>query len=161
MGTGREFAGHRPNGIDARMDERSVRVLFVEERSEIADEIRSSVGRAGCGSFDVVRETSLVNAAAQIGGEAFDLLLLDPALPGVERSAAIELASDLAHRLPVVVLTGIENLEASTQDMRGGLRCRIEQADIAGKLLSAIRRARRLGTGVMTPVFCRIDELCC
>jgi hypothetical protein len=31
---------------------------------------------------------------------------------------------------------------------------------VPGKLLSAIRRSRRLGTGVMTPLFCRIKGLC-
>jgi DNA-binding NarL/FixJ family response regulator len=103
-----------------------------------------------------------VNAVAQISGESFDLLLLDLSLSELEQSTAIEVAHDLAHRLPVVVLTGTQGLDevAVEAALREGLRAGIEQADVPGKLMSAIRRARRFGTGVMAPIFCRIDCLC-
>lgn len=142
------------------MDERFVRILFVEDRGDVADEIRKSLDHADRGSFEVVRETNLVQAVALIEGESFDLLLLDLSLADVERSTAIELANDLAHRLPVVVLTGTEALEDRTVPIREGLAACVEQADVPGKLLSAIRRSRRLGTGVMAPLFCRIEGLC-
>lgn len=161
MSTGAEFAGHRPHGEDARPDERFVRILLIEDRSVLADEIRQVLGRNVRASFEVVCESNLVAAAAQIEGDQFDLLLMDPALPGVERSAAFELASDLAHRLPVVVLTGTEPfVEKSHQDdaaLRRRLADCVEHADVPSKLLGAIRRSRRLGTGIMTPLFCRLE----
>jgi len=160
MSTGAEFADQSPRGEDIRVDEKFVRVLFVEDRTDVADEVRGTLGRAGRGSFDVVRETNLVRAVALIEGETFDLLLLDLSLPNVERSTAIELANDLAHRLPVVVLTGTEALGEGASPIRRGLKACIEHADVPGKLLSAIRRSRRLGTGVMAPLFCRIAGLC-
>lgn len=160
MSTGTEFISHRPRGEEARLDEKFVRVLFVEDRTDVAEEVRVTLGRADRGSFDIVRESDLVNAVAQIRGDRFDLLLLDLSLSTVERSTAIELANDLAHRLPVVVLTGTETLAEAPPERRAGLKARIEQADLPGKLLSAIRRSRRLGTGIMAPLFCRIDGLC-
>ena len=160
MSTGAEFSEHRPRGGDTRVDEKFVRILFVEDRTNVGDEIRETLGRACRGSFDVVRESNLVQAIALIEGEAFDLLLLDLSLLNVARSTAIELANDLAHRLPVVVLTGTEAFERDSSSIREGLKSCIEQADLPGKLLSAIRRSRRLGTGVMAPLFCRIEELC-
>lgn len=160
MSTGAEFAGHRPRGDDARSDERFVRILLVENRSALADEIRQSLGQAGRGSFDVVCESSLVEAAAQIRGDSFDLLLMDPMLPDVERRAALELANDLAHRLPVVVLTGTEAFAGAGDELRQRLRACVENADVPNKLLAAIKRSRRLGTGVMTPIFCRLESLC-
>lgn len=163
MSTGTEFSNRQTHAEDARMDERFVRVLFVETRSDLADEICGSLGRAGCGSFDIVQESSLVSAAAQIQGETFDLLLLDPALPDVDREAVIELASDLAHRLPVVVLTGTESCPtpepSNAESLRPLLKGCIERAELPGKLLGAIRRARRFGTGVMAPIFCRIEGI--
>jgi DNA-binding NtrC family response regulator len=160
MSTGPDFSEHRPHGEDTRIDEKFVRILFVEDRTNVADEIRETLGRACRGSFDVVRESNLVQAIALIEGEAFDLLLLDLSLLNVARSTAIELANDLSHRLPVVVLTGTEAFENDSSSIRAGLKSCIEQADLPGKLLSAIRRSRRLGTGVMAPLFCRIEELC-
>ncbi len=159
MGRGAEFVDHLPQSDDARADERFFRILFVEDRTDVADEIRGSLGRAGRGSFDVVRETDLVHAVAQIEGETFDLLLLDLSLQNVERRTAIALANDLSHRLPVVVLTGTEELERADPSVRTGLKACIDQADLPAKLLSAIRRSRRFGTGVMTPLFCRIEGL--
>jgi DNA-binding NtrC family response regulator len=160
MSTGAEFADHRPHGEDGRVDEKFVRILFVEDRTDLSDEIRGTLVRAGRGSFDVVREADLVQAIALIEGETFDLLLLDLSLPNLERSAAIELANDLAHRLPVVVLTGTEAFADEASPIRMGLKACVEQADLPRKLLSAIRRSRRLGTGVMAPLFCRIEGLC-
>ena len=160
MSTFAEFSERRPHGENTRVDEKFVRILFVEDRTNVADEIRETLGRAGRGSFDVVRESNLVQAIALIEGETFDLLLLDLSLLNVARSTAIELANDLAHRLPVVVLTGTETFEKDSSSIRGGLQACIDQADLPGKLLSAIRRSRRLGTGVMAPLFCRIEGLC-
>ena len=160
MSTGAEFAGHRPHGEDARPDERFVRILFVEHRVDLAEEIHKNLGRAERASFDIVREVCVVEAAAQITGDDFDLLLLDPELPTIARSAAIELANELANRLPVVVLSGTEQIETpGGDDVRERLRRCIEHADVPGKLLSAIRRSRRLGTGVMAPVFCRLEPI--
>ncbi len=160
MSTGSEFADRRPCGEESRADEKFVRILFIEERTDVADEVRGSLGRAGRGSFEVVCETNMIEAVAQIEGDRFDLLLLDLSLQNVERSTAIELANDLAHHLPVVVLTGTELLGEPDANLRKSLKTCIERADIPGRLLSAIRHSRRLGTGSMTPLFCRIDGLC-
>ncbi|MBJ20993.1 MAG: hypothetical protein CL933_16420 [Deltaproteobacteria bacterium] len=82
MSSGAEFAGQRPQGDEARSDESEVRILLVEDRTVIAEQIQQSLGRTSRVSFDVVCETSLVRAAAQIEGDRFDLLLVDPMLPG-------------------------------------------------------------------------------
>ena len=160
MRTGTDFADHRPHGDDARPDERFVRILLIEGREAVAEEIRQSLSRTDRVSFEVIFETSLLEAAARIHGEQFDLLLMDPQLPNIERSAALELASDFAHRLPVVVLTGTEAIESLGDDLRSRLSDCIEGSDISGKLMAAIRRSRRFGTGVMSPVFCRLEGLC-
>ena len=160
MSTGAEFADHCPDGEDVRADEKYVRILFVGDQTNLSNEIRGTLVCAGRGSFEVIREADLVQAVALIGGDTFDLLLLDLSLPNLERTTAIELANDLANRLPVVVLTGTEAFDEGASPIRAGLKACVEQADLPGKLLSAIRRSRRLGTGIMTPVFCRIEDLC-
>lgn len=160
MSAGSGFAGRRPYGEASRADEKFVRILFIEDRTDVADEIRGSLQRAGRGSFDIVRESNMVKAVAQIEGDSFDLLLLDLSLQDVERSTAIELANDIAHRLPVVVLTGTEVLDDPDSQLCKSLKACVERADVPGKLLSAIRHSRRLGTGVMAPLFCRIEGLC-
>ena len=51
---------------------------------------------------------------------------------------------------------GTEALLDASSGIREGLERCIEHADVPGKLLTAMRRYRRLGTGVMSPTFCRI-----
>jgi DNA-binding NtrC family response regulator len=160
MSTAAEFASHRPHGDDGRVDEQYVRILFVEDHTDFAEKLRATLGRCARGSFEIVRETDLVKAASQVGRERFDLLLVDLSLASCDREATIDLATDLAHRLPVVVLTGTEALLDPDVEAREGLERSIEQADVPGKLLTAIRRYRRLGTSIMTPTFCRIEALC-
>ncbi|HKK52436.1 MAG TPA: response regulator [Myxococcota bacterium] len=161
MSTAAEFARHRPHAQEARIDEEFVRVLFVEDRTDFAEEIHKSLGRASRGSFDVIRESDLVEAGDRVRGGDYDLLLIDLSISEVDRSTAIELATELAHRLPVVVLTGMEVFsEIGARSRCQGLGACIENADVPGKLLWAIRRSRRLGTGVMSPIFCRIEGLC-
>ncbi len=159
MSTGVEFREHRPHGEDARPDERHVRILLVESEAVLAEELRQSLTRASRASFEVICESDVVEAATFIRGEHFDLVLMDMRLPGVDRSAAIELANDLAHRLPVVVLTGTEAVDPAVPTLRDRLSACVDRSDVAGKLLAAIRRGRRLGTGVMTPIFCRLEGL--
>lgn len=159
MSTGVEFREHRPHGEDARPDERHVRILLVESEVVLAEELRQSLAKTSRASFEVVCESDVVEAAARIRGAHFDLVLMDQRLADVERGAAIELANDLAHRLPVVVLTGTEAVDASGTTLRARLSACVERSDVAGKLLAAIRRGRRLGTGVMTPIFCRLEGL--
>ena len=111
-------------------------------------------------------ESELHGQAKQTGDELIlcpDVAIfdsLDLSLPNLERTTAIELANDLAHRLPVVVLTGTEAFDEEASQVRARLKACVEQADLPGKLLSAIRRSRRLGTGIMAPIFCRIEGLC-
>jgi DNA-binding NarL/FixJ family response regulator len=160
MSTAAEYARHRPHAEEARIDEEFVRILFVEDRAHFAEQIHRSLGNASRGSFDIIRETDLVRAADRIGADVFDLLLVDLSLGCLDRRATIELATDLAHRLPVVVLTGLESFIEPDSSGCAGLEACIQNADVPGTLLSAIRRSRRLGTGVMSPIFCRIEGLC-
>jgi DNA-binding NtrC family response regulator len=159
MSTAAEFAGHRPHAEEARADERHVRVLLVETEMELAEELRQFLGKTQRASFEVVCQKDLEDAAARVRCEHFDLLLMDLRLASLERTEALDLANDLAHRLPVVVLTGTEFVDGAAPSLRQRFARCIERSDVPGKLLSAIRRARRLGTGVMTPIFCRIEGL--
>jgi len=161
MSTGAEFARHRPHAPEARLDEEFARILFVEDRTDFAEAVHRSLGRATRGSFDVIREHDLARVAVQVESGDFDLLLIDLSIAEGDRSMLIECATELAHRLPVVVLTGLEPFaEADALSRASWLGDCIANADVPGKLLWAIRRSRRLGTGVMSPIFCRIEGSC-
>lgn len=159
MTTAAELSKHRPHSEGGRVDEQFVRILFVEDRADFAEGVRKTLGRCDRGSFEIIRESDLVRAGSRIGKDDFDLLLVDVTLESVDRGAAIELATDMAHRLPVVLLTGTEALLEPERECTAEVDHCIEHADIPSKLLQAIRRYRRLGAAVMRPTFCRIEGL--
>ena len=162
MSSGSEFSSESSPSRVAFLEESRVRVLFVADRAEVSGEIRECLAKFSHCDFDVTLEGDLTRAAARIRGQAFDLLLLDGALAGVRRSALVDLASELASRLPVVVLTGTESLIPVHVAVAGAdrppLRAPFDDADLPSVLIRTLRRAGRLGTVALPPVFFRIER---
>jgi DNA-binding NarL/FixJ family response regulator len=134
-----------------------MRVLLVADRMVLAREIRGVLEKTSGCVFEIVHALDPGHAAAQIQGTLFDLLLLDLGLGGIRRSALVDIASDLATRLPVVTLSGTEALPADHAASSHGLRSRLEEADLPAVLFRTRRRARRLGAVALAPVFCRLE----
>ncbi len=164
MSSGSEFSSESSPSRVAFLEESRVRVLFVADRAEVGGEIRECLAKFSHCDFDVVLEGDLTHAAAQIRGQLFDLLLLDGGLASIRRSALVDLASELASRLPVIVLTGTEFLSPARADAplagadRPPLRAPFDDADLPSVLVRTLRRARRLGTVALPPVFFRIER---
>ena len=164
MSTGSEFSSERSPSRVAFLEESRVRVLFVADRADVSGEIRECLAKFSYCDFDVVLESDLTRAAARIRGPVFDLLLVDGALAGVRRSALVDLASELATRLPVVVLSGTESLDSagSATPVAGAerlaLRAPLDAADLPSLLVRTLQRARRLGAVALPPVFFRLER---
>lgn len=140
-----------------RLVEGRVRILCVADRDPLAVLIRRALEKA-LGDFELAVESALDRAAERIECEPFDLLLLDLGLTEVRRSTLMDHASELATRLPVVALSGTESIGRGAP---GGSRSPdelLEEADLAAVLHRTLRRARRLGTFGLPPVFCRLER---
>jgi len=140
------------------LDESCMRVLLVADRRWLAVEIRAVLEKSTRCCFELVHASDLPGAAACIPRERLDLMLLDLALAGVHRSAVVDVASELATRLPVVALSGTEPPPDLDRDADPGLRGPLERVDLPELLLTTRRRARRLGCVSLPPVFCRLDR---
>ncbi len=151
-------ASNASNGESAeRVAEGRVRILFVADRDPLAALIRGALEKS-LGDFEVAVESALDLAAERIERERFDLLLLDLALAAVRRSALMDHASELASRLPVVALSGTESIGQSAATSARPFADLLEEADLAAVLHRTLRRARRLGTFALPPVFCRLER---
>jgi len=147
---------------DRRIDEDAVRLLMVEGSGGCASLIQQILDRAPRGHFDVVQVAglgSMLQRELEVGG--YDALLIDLPRLGPGQREAIEWASGIAHRVPVILLMGTEDgrLTRSVDAARGEelpIRRRLDRADIPATILRAIRRHRRVGAGGASPIFCRI-----
>jgi DNA-binding NtrC family response regulator len=160
MRTGPEFSNDvNAAGLAASRSDAVVRILFVADRARLAHAIQSAFEKSLPGPFHLEVEPLLDQAALRIHHERFDLLLLDLALAGTRRSVLMDRASELATRLPVVALSGTESLGvAGSGGTHGSHRDPLEEADLAAVVHRTLRRARRLGTFALTPVFCRLER---
>ena len=151
-----------PGGL--RSDETAVRVVFVERSDEYGALVRETLERARHGRFEVRPTDRLDAAVAHVEAGQTDAVLVD--LTGGERppepATCIEAASALAHRVPVIVLTGSENDDdkeltpVDHLDPAQLVRDRMARSRLPDAILSAVRRHRRLGcSGAVDPIVLR------
>jgi DNA-binding NtrC family response regulator len=161
MSTGPDYPSEAPAASSARLESARMRVLFVADRSLLAAEVRSVLEKSQRGDFELVLERGLDAATHRLHGERFDLLLLDLALVDTRRSLLVDRASELATRLPVVALSGTESFGQLDPGAPRSIRAELEEADLAAVLHRTLRRAQRLGTVALAPVFCRLERFGC
>lgn len=157
MQRGRESSSGSGSEWEEPFAEGRVRILLVADRDPLAVLVCRALEKS-LGDFEVAVELALDPAAARVEREPFDLLLLDLALAEVRRSALMDRASELAARLPVVALSGTESIGRGGASAAYPLDELLEEADLAAVLHRTLRRARRLGTFALPPVFCRLER---
>lgn len=152
------------------LDESRMRVLIVADRPRLVAGVRAVLEKSSRCLFDLDHALDLTQAAARIRGPVFELLLIDLGLGGVRRSDVVDVANELATRIPVVALSGTESLFPSapsapslpsTRSPRSDEPVpheRLEAADLPALILRTRRRACRLGAVALAPVFCRLDH---
>ena len=152
------FHANRPG---VREHENDVRLMFVEHCPEYAALVCETLDRAARGHFDVRHIDRLEVAAHDLLEGDYDALLLD--LTGdhgtpADSDATIDAASQIASRLPVIVLTGSEDdrRDAPRDDEASAIREGIAHSPLPEAILSAVRRHRRLGQhGAAEPIVLR------
>jgi CheY-like chemotaxis protein len=160
-----ESSGDPRSPRPARVEEAGVRVLFVADPSPVRSEIRQCLEKTLHCRFELVLECDLERAVAGVQGGGFDVLLLDLGLAGLPRRALVDRAHEIVSRLPVVLLSGTESLRARLVVEGSGSAAapasellELEEVDLPGTLIQTLRRARRLGTAPVSPVFCRLER---
>ncbi len=131
-----------------RVDESSVRLLFVEHSKDYAALVCQALDQAESGRFEVRHTAGLEAAVHDIEGGDYDALLVDLTEGGESGGTTINVAAGAASRLPVIVLTGgaDDSLELAASDAGDEVvRERIAKSRLPTEILRAVRRHRRLG----------------
>jgi DNA-binding NtrC family response regulator len=93
------------------------RFLIVEDETTLRESLKRVFGREG---YDVEVASSAEEALARIEGEAFDVILTDIILPGID---GIELLGKARERAPdqiVIVMTAYATLDTAVRALRAG-----------------------------------------
>ncbi|MFA5353059.1 MAG: PAS domain S-box protein [Thermodesulfovibrionales bacterium] len=103
------------------MQEKPLSILLVEDNHGDARLIREMLKETClCNNFEITHTTTLSEAIERLGEGAHDILLLDLDLPDSRGLESFSQVSSLAPKLPVVVLTGLDDADFAVKAVREG-----------------------------------------
>jgi diguanylate cyclase (GGDEF)-like protein/PAS domain S-box-containing protein len=120
----------------------AMRVLLIEDNPGDAALLRAMLEDEGSHSAELIHVTSMAEAEARLAGYGVDIILLDPGLPDTQGLESIRRARIAAPRLPLVVLTGLDDDTMAAQALQEGAQDFLIKGRIEARaLLLALRYA--------------------
>jgi diguanylate cyclase (GGDEF)-like protein/PAS domain S-box-containing protein len=125
------------------MTKRAIKqLLLVEDNPGDARLIQEMFNDQGANNTELTRVASLSEAEKLLGQRAFDLILLDLGLPDSQGLDAVRRAHAVAPRVPLVVLTGMDDESLAAQCLQVGAQDYLIKGQIETRgLLRALRYA--------------------
>jgi diguanylate cyclase (GGDEF)-like protein/PAS domain S-box-containing protein len=122
------------------MEERTVRILLVEDNAGDARLLREMLREPASRRYDFAHHESMEKAAAHLGGNPVDIVLLDLGLPDSQGLDAVWRARAAAPHVPLVVLTGRDDETLAAQALQEGAQDYLVKGQIDAR---GLRRALR------------------
>lgn len=116
------------------MNGQALHILLVEDNGADARLLKEILAQFG-DCFELVHACSVQEAQDLLGQERFDAMLLDLSLPDSVGMETIDWANTAAPRLPVIVLTGIDDEEVALAAVRKGAQDYIVKGQFDARLL--------------------------
>ena len=125
------------------MIKKSIKVLLlVEDNQGDARLLREMLNEAGAQKTKMTQVESMREAEQQLAQACFDIVLLDLGLPDAHGLEAVRRARAAAPRVPLVVLTGLDDESLATQALKEGAQDYLIKGQIETRgLLRALRYA--------------------
>jgi PAS domain S-box-containing protein len=124
------------------MTSSTTRVLLVEDSRADARLIELALARAADMDFGITTVRTLAEATAALERPRFDAVLLDLSLPDGQGIPLVERAVALAGRLPVVVMTGLDDDDVGRQAIGAGAQDYLVKGELDGRAVGrAVHRA--------------------
>jgi len=118
------------------------RVLLVEDSAGDARLLREMFSEQGWHQTDLTHVLRMSDAERHLAGHAVDVILLDLGLPDAQGLQAIHRAHAAAPRIPLVVLTGLDDESLALQALKAGAQDYLVKGQIETRgLMRALRYA--------------------
>ncbi|MBC8356583.1 MAG: response regulator [Planctomycetes bacterium] len=133
----------------------TIRVLLIEDDPGYARLIERMLALSPVG-FDVIVADRLTAALSELYKRRFNLILTDLNLPDIRGIDTIEAIRSAESALPIIVLTGVEDVELEEQVIASGAQLCLRKSDINTKtLLDAMHHAVQISRQTAPPVMDR------
>ena len=124
------------------MDKDTIRILLVEDNPGDACLLREMFNEPAARKYEVPHHDSMAKAVAHLGANPVDAVLLDLGLPDAQGLEAIRQAHAAAPRIPLVVLTGLDDESLAAQASQEGAQDYLIKGQIEARgLLRSLRYA--------------------
>jgi diguanylate cyclase (GGDEF)-like protein/PAS domain S-box-containing protein len=125
------------------MSKKSIKILLlVEDNPGDARLLREMLNEQGSQATELTHVECMSEAERHLAERVFDIILLDLGLPDAQGLAAVRRAHAAAPRVPLVVLTGLDDESLATQALREGAQDYLIKGQIETRgLLRALRYA--------------------
>src|SRR5713226_1012217 len=124
------------------MTERTLKILLVEDNAGDARLLREMFGEQGSHNTELTHVACMSEAERHLAERVFDIVFLDLGLPDAQGLGAVRRAHAAAPRVPLVVLTGLDDESLATQALQEGAQDYLIKGQIETRgLLRALRYA--------------------
>ena len=125
----------------------SFRALLIEDNPDDAELVRRALGRSHDAVWQLEHVDRLASGLEALGGDGFDVVLLDLGLPDASGESALDLVRAQDPHVPIVVLTRHDDEQAGVALLRRGAQDYLPKEHVEAGLLNravgyAIERAR-------------------
>jgi len=142
-------------------NDEDIRVLLVEDNPGDQRLIREALNEVRYAHIKLEHVDCLQAAQNILAAQEFDLILLDLSLPDSNGLTTVEKTADAAPDTPIVILTGLDDVNTGIQAVRAGAQDYLVKGEVTGHLLvRAIRYAiERQRMKAALRILSLIDEL--
>ncbi len=124
------------------MEESRIKVLLVEDNPGDARLVQESLAESETPQFELTHVERLSEARKRLASEQFDVVLLDLMLPDKPRMGSLIEIHDQAKRVPIVVLTGMDDELMADWTLEEGAQDYLVKGKVdSDSLVRCIRRA--------------------
>ncbi len=120
------------------MEEKPIRVLFVEDDQQFAEMVGEMLRRSGKGRYQVESVATLGQALQRLGEERFEVALVDLYLPDSEGLETVQRLRREAPALPIVILTGRKDATLARDALQFGAQDFLEKTELLPSLLTRV-----------------------
>jgi len=124
------------------MSEKTIRILLVEDNAGDARLLREMLNEPASCKYALTHHKSMEEAVTHLVANPVDIILLDLGLPDAQGLGAVRRARAAVPRVPLVVLTGLDDESLAAQALQEGAQDYLIKGQIEARgLLRALRYA--------------------
>lgn len=124
------------------MNSAPTRVLLIEDNPADAYLLKEMLLQSAGGPYELSRADRMASGLEQLSHGGFDAVLLDLMLPDSDGMASLERVQNAADKIPIIVLTGVEDEEIAVSAIRHGAQDYLVKGAVDGRAVAkAIRYA--------------------